>query len=153
MTVTLSPFVTADLDWLFLEPVQQEWLGATSPILDHDYGRAVLESGPCWTARDAAGWVLGAGGFQEFGSGYAIAWALMAQGIGRDHMALTRAVRAKIAEAPYSRVEALIRDDWPPARRWAQLLGLRPVFRQHSAELDRFWVWARPQRPTLRIAA
>jgi hypothetical protein len=163
-TVTLSPFVPADLDWLFLEPVQQAWLGATSPVLDEDYGRAVLECGPCWTARDGNGWVLGAGGFQEFGrswdaansergGGYAIAWGLVAQGVGRDHLALTRLVRAKIAEAPYGRVEALIRADWPPARRWARMLGLRPVPHGMGALADGFWTWCRPQKPTLRVAA
>jgi len=175
MSITLTPFVPADLDWLFLEPVQQEWLGATSPVLDEDYGRAVQACGPCWTARDAKGWVLGAGGFQEFGRswdaansergsswdaansergrGYAIAWGLVAQGVGADHLALTRVVRAKIAEAPYGRVEALIRADWKPSVRWARLLGLRPVPFTLDQHADGFWTWCRPQRPTLRVAA
>lgn len=151
--ISVRPFQPEDLGWLFLEPEQQMWLGATSPVLDEDYGRQVRECGPCWTVRDSKGWVLGAGGFQEFGKGYAIAWALLAQGIGRDHLAMTRVAREWIAAAPYTRVEALIRDDWPPAARWARLLGLRPVFRRHSAELDRFWIWARPDRPVLSVAA
>jgi hypothetical protein len=153
MSIFLSPFVPSDLDWLFLEPVQQQWLGSASPVLDEDYGRQLVEAGPCWTARDSKGWVLGAGGFHEMAASpsaassqrgsYAIAWALVAQGLGRDHAAVTRLVRQKIASAPYGRVEALIRADWLPARRWAALLGLHLVPASLDVLADGFLTFVR----------
>lgn len=120
-------FDAEDLTWLALQKAQQMWLGLATPALDADYGRQLMAAGPCWTVTDDSGWVAAACGYHEIFPTYAVAWALLAEGLRHFHLPLTRLVRDRIASATYPRIEALIRADYPPAARWARMVGLTPV--------------------------
>jgi len=123
--LTVRDFVPEDMPWLQLQRAQQMWLGLHTPSLDVDYGAHLWAGGPAWTVTDKSGWIVAACGFHEIFPTYAVAWALLAEGIGHRHLALTRLVKARMREAAYPRIEALIRADFPPAAKWAALVGLQ----------------------------
>lgn len=120
-------FRAEDVTWLALQQCQRLWLGAADQPLDLAYGEQLLEAGPAWTITDASGWIVAACGFQESYPTYATCWALLAEGIGTRHLALTRLVRERMAAAPYRRIDALILADHKAGKRWAELVGLLPA--------------------------
>jgi hypothetical protein len=120
-------FKPEDLAWLELQRAQRMWLGVHTPTLDAEYGEGLVAAGPCWTVADDDGWIVAACGFNEIFPTYATAWSLLAEGLGHRHLGLTRMVRERMAAAPYARIEALIRADFPPASKWAGMVGLSPV--------------------------
>lgn len=124
MTLLVRDFKPADLSWLVLQRAQRLWLGLHTPELDEDYGRDLLRAGPAWTIATEAGWIVAACGYNEVHPAYGIAWSLLSEGVGRHQLALTRLVRQRIEDAPYNRIEALVRLDFPPALKWACMVGL-----------------------------
>lgn len=116
-------FRAADLQWLVLQNAQRLWLGLQTPELDLNYGRQLEMAGPAWTVTGTDGWIVAACGYHEIFPTYATAWSLLAEGVGAQQLGLTRLVRRRLDAAPYNRVEALIRADFPPAARWARMLG------------------------------
>jgi len=121
--LTVRPMLAADMPLLRLQKAQQWFLGPELQ-LDEAYGASLLAAGPAWTVLRADGSILACCGYGEHNARYASCWSLLAEGLGRDHLALTRIVRERIAAAPYDAIDALVRADHPAALRWARLVGL-----------------------------
>lgn len=114
----VEPFAAADLRALTLQPAQAAWRGR----FDGETGLALQASGLAWTLFDGER-VIGCGGVIDRGGGRGEAWALLAQDAGRAMPAATRVVRRYLQTAPFRRIEAVTAVDFPPAGRWARLLG------------------------------
>lgn len=110
---------------LDMQPSQQLELGIEHAAYTIEEGDE-LAAEPSWTAyRDNR--IVGIGGFKELfiaGSGEAIAWVTLARDVGADHLAITRFVKRKIAEARYVRIVAVVETANNSARVWAALVGL-----------------------------
>jgi hypothetical protein len=128
MNVTIRPFVAGDVVQLDLQPSQHVALGVWKAVHDLEDGRELEGAGPAWTAI-GGGRVLCCYGFayehppSEKSGGHALAWALLTAGLGAAHLAITRFARATIAASPISRIEAIVRKDYPAERQWAELVG------------------------------
>jgi hypothetical protein len=108
-----------------MQPSQQLELGMDHSAYTLEEGED-LASEPSWTAYRGHK-IVAIGGFKELfivGSGEAIAWVTLAKDVGTDHLALTRFVKRKIAEANYVRVVAVVETANISARVWAALVGL-----------------------------
>ena len=115
----VEPLTPAHLEALTLQPAQRAW----RETMSRDQFDA-LAAGDAWTAL-VGDRVVGCGGLIELSYGRAEAWALIAGDAG-PHMALiTRAVRRFLSASPVRRIEAVTAVNFPPARRWAKMLGFR----------------------------
>lgn len=141
MDTLIRPFLAGDVVQLDLQPSQHLTLGILKPMHSVEDGRELVDAGPAWTVT-AEGRVLCCYGFafmfapSEGYGGHALAWAMLAGGIGRAHFAVTRFARETIAASSIERIEALVRDDVPAECRWAELVGLefRAVLRKWGPE-------------------
>jgi hypothetical protein len=128
--VRFRDMLAGDVVQLALQPSQHVMLGMTRPVRDMEDGRAMVAAGPAWTAVGGDGRILCCAGFWELwpagekSGGHAVAWALLASGIGAAHLAITRFARRRIAESGYSRIEAVVRADVKAERGWAAAVGL-----------------------------
>lgn len=92
----------------------------------HEEAEALAEMPEAWTFRDAAGRIVACIGISETFEGVqGVAWAVLAHGIGADHLALTRFARAMLERAGLQRIEAIARPGQDA--KWAKLCGLAPV--------------------------
>lgn len=62
-------------------------------------------------------------GLVEIWQDRAYAWALLDRGAGRHMLAITRAIRSRLAEATWRRVEMAVDAEFAPGCRFAELLG------------------------------
>lgn len=101
-----------------------------------DFG-ALLIAGDnrAWTV-EVEGRALACGGLYQLYPQTAVAWCLFTGDWRRVAVTVTRLARQQIAEAPWPRIEATVRADWPQAMAWAELAGL-----QRNALLRR-WGWS-----------
>jgi hypothetical protein len=138
-----------DLFAIRRQPSQRFVLGLPGDFSEAD--ARVLAQGPvAWTVRQETRILCCFGIAEQFPS-QGIGWALLTEDIGAAHLALTRFVRAKIAECRLARVEAVARSHdlesaleiYPdldtgqivelacqrptPEMRWAMLCGFRPA--------------------------
>lgn len=139
MSVTIRDFTPSDLPQLALQPSQHMCLGIHRPVHTLEDGEELAALGPAWTAIGPDGRVLACYGFgfqwpptADFG-GQALAWAMLAEGIGSAHVAITRFARETIAASPIDRIEAIVRADVEAEWRWADLVGFK-----HVAELRKW---------------
>lgn len=109
---------------LELQPGQHFELGIEHKQYTLEEGEWLADVGPAWTAYRGSR-IVAIAGFQVIG--HAIAWASLAAEIGRDHVAITRFARNRIAAAPYRRIEAIVDADNDRAVKWAKLVGLEPA--------------------------
>jgi hypothetical protein len=129
--VAFRDMLAGDVVQLALQPSQHRWLGLTRPVTSFEEGQELASGGPAWTAVANGGRILTCAGFKilwpenERTKGHAIAWALLAADLGTAHLAITRFARARIAEAPYARLEAIVRAGNEAERTWAWLVGFR----------------------------
>lgn len=87
----------------------------------------LADAGPEWTAA-YQGEVVGCGGFVECEGDAAIAWGLVRADLSLGAaLALTKTVRAQLANAPYRWIEAQIVEGFAASLRWMATLGFRPV--------------------------
>lgn len=150
---------------------QHLWLGLPGDI---DWEQAALLAGQpvAFCARRADGSILACFGINEtFDDVQGVAWALLSDPIGRDHLALTRFIREVVASSGYRRIELLAKareseHDFAFARshglmldttmmvnvamaeptpecRWAVLLGFTPahVLRQFGAASETYMLF------------
>jgi len=123
--VTFRQFLAGDVVQLALQPSQHVHLGVTRPVQSFEDGEELAEGGPAWTAIGAGGRILCCAGFKElWPDRHAVAWALLAGGLGAAHLAITRFARDRIAESRLARIEAIVRADVAAERCWARLVGL-----------------------------
>lgn len=62
---------------------------------------------------------------ETFPGRQAVAWAILAEGIGAAHLAISRFARRRIAESPLRRIEAIVRAEVHAECVWARLVGLQ----------------------------
>lgn len=131
--VTIRPFTAGDVVELALQPSQHVTLGIHRPVHNIEDGREIGALGPAWTAIAEDGRVLTCYGFgyqfppSDKTGGHALAWAMLASGIGAAHVAITRFARATIADSPIDRIEAIVRADVEAEWRWAEMVGFQRV--------------------------
>jgi hypothetical protein len=148
MSVRIREFLAGDAVQLVLQPSQHRHLGLTRPFHSIEDGRELEAGGPAWTAIGDDGHrsrILACYGFtylwppSEISGGHAVAWALLAEDLGRAHVAITRFARDTIAASPIDRIEAIVRADVAADCRWAEMVGF-----VHAATLR---AWG-PERKT-----
>jgi hypothetical protein len=136
--VTIRPFLAGDVVQLALQPSQHVTLGMHKAVHSIEDGRELEAIGPAWTAIGAAngagrGRILACYGFgyqwppSERTGGHALAWAMLGEGLGAAHVAITRFARETIAASPIDRIEAIVRKAVEAECRWAELVGFRFV--------------------------
>lgn len=91
---------------------------------------ALAEGGEAWTAFDGGrrtgGAIVACFGLREtFPGRQAVAWAILAEGLGGAHLAVTRFARARIAASTLARIEAIVRAEVHAECVWAKLVGLK----------------------------
>jgi hypothetical protein len=132
---SVRPMAAGDVVQLALQPSQHKCLGMTRVAHSIEDGQELVAGGPAWTAigrhHDGTwGRILCCAGFtilwpaNEKTRGHAMAWAMLAEGLGAAHLAVTRFAQRRIAEAPYSRLEAIVRDV-EAEKAWAWYCGFR----------------------------
>lgn len=133
MSVSVRPFLAGDVVQLALQPSQHMTLGIHRPIHSIEDGRDIEATGPAWTVIGEDGRILACYGFgyqfwpSERSGGHAIAWAMLAAGLGAAHVAITRFARETIAQSPIDRIEAIVRAEVEAEWRWAELVGFERV--------------------------
>jgi hypothetical protein len=126
--VTFRDMQPGDVVQLALQPSQHTALGVTRAVHSFEDGEELALGGPSWTAIGADGRILCCAGFRELWPGrHAVAWALLASGLGAAHLAVTRFARDRIAESPLARIEAIVRAGVAAECAWARLVGLNLV--------------------------
>jgi len=115
--IEVVPFAPAHLVGFNVQPAQRSAFALQPDAVSAPFGQA-------WTAL-ADGVPVGCAGFVEVWDGRAYAWALLAAHAGPHMIALTRAIRCVLAQAPFRRVEMAVDADFPQAARWAALLGFK----------------------------
>lgn len=88
---------------------------------NHD-GQHAVSFGDAWTV-EVDGRPVFCGGLLELWAGRWSAWALIAQDAGPHMLAITRAIRCRLAHAPCRRIEMAAAVDFDAANRWALMLG------------------------------
>jgi len=116
-----------------VQALQAQW---DDRLMTRETGLALCEAGPCYTVLTPAGRIIALGGFSETHAGYAVAWSLLSGDIGRHHIELTRMARFGLDDAPYARIEALVRPEHVAGLRWAAVLGFEQAFRVRCARPD-----------------
>lgn len=114
----VEPFEAAHALGLTLQPHQEAW----GRLAGSSGWESIAASGQAWTAlsRDR---VLACCGVVDKTGGRAEAWALISADIGSEMLTLTRAIRRGFKMLPYRRIEINTASTFPPAARWAQMLG------------------------------
>lgn len=139
--IDLRPMDPADMRQLDLQRPQRVWMGDTA--LDDDYGLHMQDGGPAWTLWRPGGKPLAIVGLHEIWPTYAVAWALLSEGMHGLHLPMTRLLRDGIMATSYARIEAHCRADYPPSARWAKLLGFEflATIRKAGPDLEAFHVF------------
>lgn len=110
------------------QPSQQVQLGLTREISEEE-AQGLATGGEAWTAwvDDGSSWrIVACFGLREtFPGRQAVAWAILAEGLGSAHLAVTRFARARIEASALRRIEAITLT--PAEHAWAKLLGLTPA--------------------------
>jgi NaMN:DMB phosphoribosyltransferase len=86
---------------------------------------SLIEDGEAWTAIADERIVACMGLRETFPGRQAVAWAILAEGVGGAHLAVTRFARRRIAQSRLARIEAIVRAAVPAECAWAKLVGLQ----------------------------
>lgn len=130
---TFRCFEAGDVVELALQPSQHMTLGVHKAVHSIDDGHELAALGPAWTAVAPDGRILACYGFgfqwrpNARTGGHALAWAMLAEGLGAAHVAITRFARETLASSPIERIEAIVRAGVPAERRWAELVGFTRI--------------------------
>ena len=124
-----------------------------------------------WAARRGEELLACFGINELFAGAHGVAWAVLAEGLGRDHLALTRFMQSEIRDCGLARLELLARcvdvdlaverlpditgdelvqlvtkpDHATPEVRWAMMLGMEPahVLRRFGAASESYLLYER----------
>ena len=140
--IAVEPFHPADLEEIAVQSAQAAMLPRSERRWFADRAHAL---GPAWSARDRAGRLIFCGGLLVAHVGAATAWCVMAEAKGAALLAITRRIRALMAEASWRRVEMLTDPEFAEAGEWARLLGftLEGVRRASGADGRDELCWVR----------
>jgi len=110
----IIPFKLEHLQGLALQPAQVgSQLIAPGQVLGHAF-TALSEGQPVACA-----------GLYEIWPGRALAWTYLGENVGREFLAVHRAVRRHLEEAPWRRVEAYVESGFTNGHRWVGTLGFK----------------------------
>ncbi len=121
--VSFRPFQAADVVALDLQPSQHFECGLDEPCVSLERGRQLEETGPAWTAHDGDKILCCAGFAERYAGVNAVAWAMFSAELGTAGLAITRFARARVLEASYRRIDAIVERDNARAACWARSIG------------------------------
>lgn len=130
---TFRSFAAPDAVRIALQASQHVTLGITKAVHSIEDGRELEQLGPAWTAIGDDGRILACYGFgyqwppSDKTGGHALAWALLAEGLGAAHLAVTRFARETLRTSPIARIEAIVRERVEAEVRWAEMVGFTRV--------------------------
>ncbi|TCP35915.1 hypothetical protein [Sphingomonas sp. BK235] len=123
MSVAIAPLGPEDALRIQRQRSQRIQLGLARDLSAAEAADLAASPGEAWAARGRDGRLVACLGLREtFPGRQAVAWAILAEGIGAAHLAVTRFARARIAASPLARIEALVRERVAAERRWARLV-------------------------------
>lgn len=137
--IVFVPYEPRHFDWLMRRPCRRFFGRRFEP----EYAEALEKAGECWSAF-VAGEIVGCAGLAEIWPGRAIGWAFLSDETARHMIAITRKTRAVLRHAPYRRIEASADVGFPPARRWAEMLGMacEALMRKWTPDGDDVFLYA-----------
>jgi len=127
MTVQIAAMRPADMIEIQRQASQLVQLGIERHVSIEEAEQIADGPGEAWTARYHGRIVACLGLRETFPDRQAVAWAVLAEGIGGAHLAITRFARARIAASTLGRIEAIVREAVPAEGAWASLVGLAPA--------------------------
>lgn len=126
MSVAIRPMVPNDAMRIQRQASQRVQLGLSRDMTIEE-AEALAEGPEAWTATDGDRVIACVGLRETFPGVQAVAWAILCDGIGAAHLAVTRWAKARIAGSGYRRIEAIVRADVDAECRWAKAVGLTPA--------------------------
>lgn len=127
MTVQIAAMMPADMIEIQRQASQLVQLGIERDVSIEEAEAIADGPGEAWTARYQGRIVACLGLRETFPDRQAVAWAVLAEGIGGAHLAITRFARARISASKLGRIEAIVRQGVPAEGTWASLVGLAPA--------------------------
>ncbi|QUM73345.1 hypothetical protein [Sphingopyxis granuli] len=149
MTIEIRPLQPLDVLALDRQPNVEGQFGLYEPIKNIRHGIELQAMGPAWSAIAGDGTVLCCAGFgQVFADVQATAWAIFSRQFvesARAQAAVIRFMRARVAEGPWRRIEALCRAAWPAEGRWLERVGFSRValLRAWGPQSEDYWLFER----------
>lgn len=125
MTIAIRPLVAIDALEIQRQASQRLQLGIERTMSLEEAAELARGPGEAWTVRHRDRVVACIGLRETFPGRQAVAWAILAEGLGAAHLAVTRFARARIAASPLRRIEAIVRAETPAECTWARLVGLQ----------------------------
>jgi len=125
VTVTIMPMIAADAIDIQRQVSQRVQLGIERDMSIEEAEELAAGPGEAWTVRHDDRIAACVGLRETFPERQAVAWAILAEGVGAAHLAVTRFARRRIAESPLRRIEAIVRAEVPAECVWARLVGLQ----------------------------
>lgn len=126
MTVTIDVMDPRDPLRIQRQASQRVQLGLERTVTEDEAADLAAGPGEAWSAWHDGRLAACLGLRETFPGRQAVAWAILAENVGRAHLSITRFARRRIAESPLRRIEAIVRADVPAEGAWAQLVGLAP---------------------------
>lgn len=133
--MNIIPFEPAHVGMMRIQPGQ---------CPDVDPSTMAADFGTAWTAM-VEGRPIGCAGLLQMWPGRAYAWALLAEDAGPHMLALTRAIRFRLAESGFRRIEMAVDAEFLPGVRWAVMLGfeLEARARKYMPNGRDAWIFVR----------
>ena len=105
--------------------ILQDAQSFTQPLLRMpDYAQALIDGGPHFSAM-LDGRVIGCAGVWMIEPHRGIAWALLAEDIGKSIFHMHKAVKRFLEEVEIQRIETAVDYNFHAGHRWAKMLGFR----------------------------
>lgn len=126
--IDIRPMAAMDALVIQRQASQRVQLGIARETMTMEEAEAIAAGpGEAWTVRHDKRIVACLGLRETFPGRQAVAWAILAEGVGRAHLAVTRWARARIRDSGLRRIEAIVRADVPAEVAWAEIVGLEPA--------------------------
>lgn len=123
---SVRQMVAADADMIERQASQRTQMGIEGGMTA-ETAQAFIDQGEAWTASFAGRIIACLGIVETFPGKNGTVWAVLARDIGAAHLPLTRFAKARVAESPLVRVDAIARLDVTAECAWAKLCGLAPA--------------------------
>ncbi|WEK43646.1 MAG: hypothetical protein P0Y64_02090 [Candidatus Sphingomonas colombiensis] len=126
--IAIDAMIALDAIEIQRQPSQRVQLGIVRDDISLEEAEELAAGdGEAWTVRHDGRIVACIGLRETFAGRQAVAWGILADGIGAAHLAVTRFARRRIATSKLRRIEAIVRAEVPAECAWAKLVGLRPA--------------------------
>lgn len=128
MTISFRPMRAEDALRIQRQPSQRIQLGEERGEISLEEAQDLAECGEAWTAWRGETPIALFGLRETFPPVQGVAWAILSQGLGADHLAITRRAARMVRESALVRIEAIVPLDSPAEAKWAELCGLKPGY-------------------------